>query len=237
MELSFYREPPPELPHPPIPLRILLVVESALVRAWEILRQPLRPGFDLVSAEENRVTGELRQVLCDEVLNRGLVHGFSKKLFVVNRDSKFRNFDGSKTELMPDLCVNIIERPCVAVLSHDGLFIECKPVDAGHSPGSCYCDDGLIRFVRGDYAWTMLEAMMVGYAREGYTIRPKLSKALEDRWATIATRRLPTQCAQSRATRFSEPVCTTEHDRTFEYVESGGQAPPITIRHLWLRRD
>ena len=237
MELSFYRAPLPELPHPPIPLRMLRIVENALVRAWEILRQPLRPGFDLVSANENRVTDELREVLCDEVLGRGLVDGFSQGMFIINRDAKFRNFDGSKRGLMPDLCVNLIDRPQVSVLSHDGLFIECKPVDAGHLVGSCYCDDGLIRFVKGEYAWAMQEAMMVGYVREDYTISPKLNDALQARNGTMRTVRVPSQCAKSKATRFSECVCITKHGRAFEYVGTRQQAPPITIRHLWLRRD
>ena len=237
MEIGFFKELLPELPHPPIPLRVLLIVEQAIATAWEHVRREPTPGFDLLTAGENRITGELREVLCDIVLNQDLVNGFTRQLFVVTRDSKFRTFDGGSLNKMPDLCVTLIDRPRVRKLSHDGLFIECKPVDVDHSVGRCYCDDGLIRFVNGDYAWAMREAMMVGYVREGYTISPKLDGALQARSGTMPTVRFPSQCAKSKATRFSECVCITEHGRAFEYVETGQQAPSISIRHLWLRRD
>src|ERR1035441_3170555 len=79
---------------------------------------------------------------------------------------------------MPDLLVDFIGLPPRAMNSQHGLFIECKPVDADHTVGAHYCDKGIIRFVRGDYAWAMQSAMMIGYARAGYTIIPKLSDAL-----------------------------------------------------------
>ncbi len=235
--VHFYEGLPPELPHPPIRLAYLLVVVEALVKAWEILRERPRTGFDLLAAQENTVTSELREVLCDIVLNCDLVPGFNRKLFVVNREPKFSTFDRGCPDKMPDLCINLIDRPQVRVLSHDGLFIECKPVDADHSVGKHYCGMGMIRFVNGDYAWAMQEAMMVGYVRGDYKISPKLEVALKDRADTIPTDSYPQCCPHSKATQFSEPIHVSIHGRAFTYLETNTAAPPIAIRHLWLRRD
>ena len=42
-----------ELPHPPVPLPVFLIIEAALCAAWNILRLGLRPGFDLSNAPED----------------------------------------------------------------------------------------------------------------------------------------------------------------------------------------
>jgi len=46
-------------------------------------------------------------------------------------------------------------------------------VQSGRAAGGHYCDKGIIRFVRGDYAWAMRDALMVGYVTEGYSITTK----------------------------------------------------------------
>jgi len=226
------------LPHPPIALSVFLIVERAIRRAWQLLRRKPREGFDLAAAEEDGLTNELYEVLYDVVFKQALVKGFDRELLRdVVREPKLRSYNRSSLDKMPDLAFALADRDPVAVPTQDRLFVECKPVDSDHTVGAHYCDKGLIRFVNGEYAWAMSEAMMVGYAREGYTIRPKLGAALEARRATIPTRRFPTRCAVSRATRFSEQVCITEHDRVFPYPGTCTQASSITIRHLWLRRD
>lgn len=227
-----------ELPHPPISPRVLLIVEKAIREAWRLLRERPRPGFDLASATEDPLTHELYEVLYDVVFKHGLVKGFDRGLLrAVAREPKFRSYDRSSLDKMPDLVIALIGRDAVVIPSQDGLFIECKPVDRDHPAGSCYCDKGLIRFVDGDYAWAMQEAMMVGYASEGYTIKPKLGDALRSRLDRVPTRSFPTPCPYSEATSVGERVHVSKHGRTFPYVETGIEAPPITIRHHWLRRD
>jgi hypothetical protein len=237
VEFCFYEELLPELPHPPIPLRVLLIVEEALVRAWEILREHPRRDLDLLTAHEDTLTHGLYETVYDVVFNSGLVDGFDGRLFTtVTRETKLRTFDGRSLDKMPDLLVGLVGRDSYNPRSQDWLFIECKPVNAKHSVGMHYCDRGLIRFVKGDYAWAMREAMMVGYAREGYAISPRLEKALKDRADTIPTDSYPECCPHSKATQFSERVQISTHRRTFHYVETDTAAPPIAIRHLWLRR-
>jgi hypothetical protein len=229
-----------QLPHPPIPLSVFLVVEEALCAAWDRLRTYPKPGFNLLSAEEDVVTLKLHEQLFDVIFDSGAVEGFDAQLFQVgSRAGKVRNYDETSLDKMPDLLIGLIGRRNVFMRTQDGLFVECKPVDSAHSVGTHYCDKGIIRFVRGDYAWAMTSALMIGYARGGYTISSTLTIALrtDTRARSLLTIAFPCQCRQSKPGRNNEAVYVSEHSRTFRYVETKQQAPPITIRHLWLRRD
>lgn len=227
-----------ELPHKPLSLRACIVVEQAVVRAWQWMVENPRAGFDLKTAEENGITHQLHEALFDVVFKNELVDGFNKEIFTVGtRGAELRNFDGSKRDLKPDLLVGFVHRPGVAYPTQDWLFIECKPVDDDHAVGTHYCDKGLIRFVRGDYAWAMQSAMMVGYAREGYSLVSRLSEALAaDRKEPIPTSSEPVCCSRTRANAFAEQVAISKHRRTFSYLENNLPAGIIVVRHLWLRR-
>lgn len=226
------------LPHPPLSLHVHLVVEAAICAAWELMTGHGRAGFDLQASNEDIVTLELYERLYDEVFNKGIVDGFDREIFAsIHREPKIRNFNSLHPDKMPDLFVSFIDRPAGVMNSQHGLFIECKPVDKKHPAGSAYCDKGLIRFVRGDYAWAMQNAMMVGYAREDYSLVPKLSEALAvNRREQIPTSCDPQSCRHTTATVFAEQVAISKHQRTFKYVENDVQAGVIEIRHLWLKR-
>lgn len=226
------------LPHPPLSLRSHLIIEAAIRAAWKLMLTQVRGGFDLQAADEDTVTHELYERLYDEVFDRGIVAGFDREVFAsVRREPKVRNFNGNNLDKMPDLLVEFVDRPAGVMNSQHGLFIECKPVDTDHAVGGHYCDKGLIRFVRGDYAWAMQSAMMVGYARTGYAILPKLPDALRKRAADIPTIEDTCPCPQSKGDPTGEAVHVSKHGRTFRYVDSGKSAPAIAIRHLWLKRD
>lgn len=191
--------------------------------------------FDLALADEDTITQKLHEILVDEVYNSGQVDGFGDNVMhLITREAKYRNFNGETLRKMPDLHVSIIGRSDIRA-SQDGIFIECKPVDREHTVGVHYCDAGIIRFVRGDYAWAMTSAMMIGYAAAGYDIEPKLVTAL-DKSLSIVTDCAPVVCSVSQTVLFCDPTHVSSHQRDFNYVETGKQAPPIELRHLWLRR-
>src|ERR1039457_6039333 len=164
-----------DLPHKSIPLAIHLIVEDALRTSWDKLRENPPAGFLIGTAHEDVVTHELLKILHGEVFDSGEVAGFTRDYFMPPvREAKLENFDGTRRDLMPDLLIGLIGRPKAQIPWQDWLFVECKPVDRKHPAGSAYCDDGLIRFVRGDYAWAMTSALMVGSANKDYCILPKL---------------------------------------------------------------
>ena len=236
MSRIFATSPPQfPVPHPPLPLPFWLIAEEAIRLAWVRLRQRAIDGFNLATADEDAITLKLHEILIDEIYQSGQVPGFDDALMQIGyREAKIRNFNGQHPDKMPDLHISIISRQGIR-RTQDGIFVECKPVDADHTTGVHYCDKGILRFVRGDYAWAMTAAMMVAYAKGGYTIDPKLTDAL-GRSSTIATVSMPTQCASSVAVLFSVPTQITVHSRNFRYTETGKDAPDIAIRHLWLNR-
>lgn len=239
MAVGFYAErgTAPKLPHPAISLAVFLVVENGIRAAWELMRTSPRAGFDLLSEVEDVVTHELYERLYDDVFNQNVVEGFDRELLtVVTRESKIRNYDGDHLDKMPDLLFGLVDRPNVLRATQDWLFVECKPVDLAHPAGVHYCGKGIIRFVRGEYAWAMTSALMIGYARTGYTIFPKLTDALKAS-SIVHTLDYPYQCHSSKSGPSSEVVHISRHARTFSYVETKRPAKAIMIRHLWLRRD
>jgi hypothetical protein len=237
MAFGFYEEGGADLPHAPIPLEVQLIVEDAMRLAWQRLRGRVPAKHNLATATEDEVTHDLFEILYDEVFAQGLVEGFDHERFtVVTREKKVRNFDGTMLDKMPDLHVGIAARENVFMLSQDGLFVESKPVDANHTVGVHYGAKGIARFIRGEYAWAMPAALMVGYASAGYQLDPKLIEALRDRATEFAVLAAPQPCPRSHAVSFSPAVHVSRHGRNFSYLETGLAAPPIQLRHLWLDR-
>lgn len=239
MAYGFYRDDEAVLPHKPIPLAMFLIVEEALRVSWQKLKDRVDPRIDIRTADEDDVTHDLYEVIFDEVYDKGFVDGFDEEHFtVVTRETKLRNYNGEHLDKMPDLMVRVAGRtaPDFHHRSQDWLFIECKPVDADHTVGVHYGAKGIARFIRGDYAWTMTNALMVGYASLGYTIDPKLIETLESRGEEFEVLEMPKRCSRSPVCAGCDPLYSTMHRRTFAYTENGNAAPPIKLRHLWLMR-
>jgi len=196
--------------------------------AWSILHtKPLRP-IDLKTAKETDYTTHLHEILQDHLLDSGTVEGFTREVFSSVGRPEVRNYNGERTGKKPDMVAYLADRPNVKS-SQDGIFIECKPVDSRHSLVSDYCDAGVARFVVGDYAWAMTEALMVGYN----TVHAKPSVALaapfKQRAKVVRASGQPRDCAVSP---YKPVVATTRHKRTFRV--NGRRVPDIRLRHLWL---
>ncbi len=238
MAIGFFHDENIGLPHPPVPLAVYLILEEAVRVAWQRLRSQSPSRIDIGTATEDAITHELYEILFDEVYNAGLVDGFDKERFtVVMRESKLRNYDGTKLDKMPDLLVGIAARESVCRRSQDWIFIECKPIDSGHSPAAHYGSKGIERFLCGEYAWAMVDALMIGYSSAGYALIPKLVDMLRDRAKDFEVLEHPSVCSRSIPSPISLAVHRTFHRRRFNYVENGQPAPPIRLRHLWLNRN
>jgi hypothetical protein len=229
---------PPEryrLPHPRLGLPLILLVRRVLCRAFEKLREG---PFPLAGAHEDKVTAALRAVIENDLRETGSIPGFSRRTYEpVVRQGQVANFDGTRLAKSPDLRFQLRhgdEDPRTVLAEYDALFVECKPVDNAHSAGHCYCDDGLVRFVRGDYAWAMQEGMMLAYVRHGRTIAAHLVPAMQgtERMTSLATIELPRACRTLVDAR-SEPIHVSKHRREFAWPDRKGKACNITIYHLW----
>ena len=228
------------LPHPPLGLPVILLIRRVLLRAFKLLREQ---EYDLAVATEDQVTAALRSTIENRLRQTGEVRGFNKRMFeFVVRQGQWQNFNGTVLTKTPDLFFKLRDDHSQRdrVLSEfDGLFIEAKPMDSTHPAGSKYCDEGLIRFVRGDYAWAMQEAMMLAYTRDGRTISKHLIPVMAqaDRMTSLATIDLPQACpgAGASACPEAEAVHISHHRRNFQWQNEKGAATDITVYHLWHR--
>jgi hypothetical protein len=215
------------LPHPKIPQRIILLICRVINRAWQLLGDMPPDGFNIQSADEKTITRLLVQIIENRLRQNGEVDDFSRELFgKVTRDQQISNVDGKHPDKMPDIFFDL-KREHLPILSRqDGLFVECKPVDHQHTILSCYCKKGLIRYVIGDYAWAMQNALMVGYVKAPYSFK-KLSSVLNGE-----------KSAEFKTVDHFEMVefeiYRSNHDRDFDWPEHQGKACEIAISHLWL---
>jgi hypothetical protein len=223
-------------PHPAIEPRILRLIQRAILHAWELVRTSPPPQFNLQAATEDQITTVLHNTLVNRVLHSRVVRGFTPDLFRVAREPKVWTFDEGSLDKMPDLFFYLISDRTVAFPDQDGLFAECKPVDSRHATGGHYCDRGLCRFIKGEYAWAMREGMMIAYAVNGYTLPDELTSSLAKRTTDIPLVRGPNVVPHTVATTYAQRPHATTHSRPFAYT-TGGTAPEILIHHLWLARS
>ncbi len=224
------------LPHRRLGLPVILLIRRVLSYAMEKLREE---QFNFAKAKEDQVTAALLAVIENRFRQQGTIPGFNQHTYdSVVRQAQVTNYNGTKLGKTPDLCFRLRRDTSQAydgLSEYDGLFVECKPVDANHPVGSKYCDDGLIRFVCGDYAWAMREGMMLAYARNGRTIQKHLVPAMSDRTAklSVVEALAPVNIPAATATEGSERIHRSKHRRVFGWPCNKGQACDITVYHLW----
>jgi hypothetical protein len=225
-----------KVPHPPVDIVVFTILEDAIRAAWEILHQSPPPGLDLANATEDKLNFYLCETLQDRVLNRGIVDGFDENYFQrVQSAPEVRNYNHRHIKKRPDFVVHLTGRAIDVRPSQDGVFVECKPVDAKHALTSQYCDRGIIRFSLGFYAWAMQEGLMVGYTDKALSPVSLLTDAIKMRPKSTLCVSSPALCPFSAASS-SNPTVVSVHRRNFKYLETGHLAPNITLRHLWLQR-
>ena len=222
-----------QLPHPNIANAVLVVAHNAVRRAFALLRDN---QFSLGTAHEDQITQQLQWILEDHLRQTGEVPGFDERVFrKVWRAPEVTNFDGKHPAKKPDLVFELVRDETLVLSSQDALFVECKLVGNTHPVGSVYCNTGISRFIDGDYAWAMQEAMLLGYVRRGYTILGNLEPALatqpyHDRLGQpTATALVPASVSDP----WAEKLRATAHNRNFDWPHRQGPAGKIRLFHSW----
>ena len=215
-------------PHEPVSITLFLALENAIAEAWRILHADRSGPFDPEAAIEPDFTAHLHEILEDRLLDSGDVEGFTRDVFTRVMRPELRNYDWEKPSKKPDMVVALADRPNVKS-TQDGIFIECKMVDSRPSRLNDYCDHGINRFIIGDYAWAMTEALMVGFKN----VHDKPSTALESAFKrpgrpVHAVGKLR-DCNRSMN---NPPTAVSVHKRTFKMFKK--RVPKIKLRHLWL---
>jgi len=212
-----------ELPTPALDDIHLEIIADVLIETWRDLAatHPAIVNSGLEAEITTLVESALVRRLDEDPLWEQMVR-------CVARGKETISFDGAHLEKRPDLSIYLTRR------SHAfPLVIECKIIDR-HSGKhvDLYCEDGVLRFIIGEYAWATSEAFMLAYVRDGSqpldTLVPLLHEAQSSQPDRFATLRLvePTNAAI---------LIRTIHNRTFRYVHvPSGHPGPIAIWHLWL---
>ncbi len=215
------------LPHPKIPKRTILLLCTVIKRAWQLLEEKPPSDFKIQCANEDTITQVLVEIIENRLRKHGEIDGFNSVLFgKVTREPKITNFDKKHPDKMPDIFFDL-KRDKMPILSdQDGLFVECKPVAPKHTLLSCYCKKGLIRFVNGDYAWAMQDALMVGYVTNTYSFKMLTSVLDKNKSAEFKT--------SDHFEMVDFGIYCSNHDRDFDWPEHWGKACKIAISHLWL---
>lgn len=150
----------------------------------------------------------------------------------VSRGSEAISFDGSHLEKRPDLSIHLSGRnPSFP------LVVECKIVSSsGKRDVEAYCENGLRRFIAGEYAWPMQEALMLAYVRDessiANTLTPYLSLSEAISPPPYAIEQMPLDIKLPNV-----DSALSRHARAFQYLVSppANQTPgPISIWHLWM---
>lgn len=222
-----------QLPHPAIDDAILVIAHDAICSALSLLRGS---DFSLGTAHEDQITQQLHWILEDRLRQTGEIPGFDERVFrKVWRAPEVTNFDGNHPAKKPDLVFELVRDNTLVLSSQDALFVECKLVGNTHPVTTAYCNDGLSRFIDGDYAWAMQEGMMLGYVRHSYSLSANLSPVLarEPYYSRLGQPSPLQEMPGGGSTPLAEALHITIHNRAFHWPHARGPAHPIRIVHSW----
>lgn len=214
------------LPLPAIDDTHIEIIVETLLRAYEDICATA--SETALSGSEAEVTA-LLQARLNEIAENDPLWG--QLVSCIVRGAESLSFDGSHLEKRPDLSIYLTERS-----RNFPLVAEAKLLDGpSGKTEKLYCENGIKRFLDGEYAWGTREALMVAYVRDGSSIKSKLSPFLSsgtprnsEKYAVV---KMPVQPSNT-----SKDVARTDHDRTFSYLSQKPHQVPgqISLWHLWL---
>ena len=214
------------LPLPTIQDEHLLAIAEGLWRAFNDIRRD-HPG-EVAKGKEPEVTA-LLQARLNALISEDAIWG--QLVLSIGRGTESISFDGSHIEKRPDLSIVLS-----ATDRRFPLIAEAKILSANAGQTvERYCDQGLRRFVAGEYAWASREAFMIAYVRDGSTINLTLntflSKAQGSKPDPYSVQEPPMPVGHT----IPPDLARTRHGRLFSYPKAQPADPgPISIWHLWL---
>jgi hypothetical protein len=215
-----------ELPLPPLHQEHLHIIVEELLTSWTDLLQR-HPGV-LLDGDEAAINTLMETRLLARLDENPL---WAQMVRAVARGRETVSFDGTHLEKRPDLSLFLTCRNVSFPLA-----IECKIIDkANDKTGKLYCDNGLSRFLTGEYAWATREAFMIAYVRDKSTI----ASTLVPLFVPPASGAIPYAVDAAMIQVGSPPpdLARSSHGRNFRYPL---RQPPrdepgaIALWHLWL---
>jgi hypothetical protein len=223
-----------ELPLARMDDRIVLAIENAIRIGWDRIKATKSGRHILALGSEDEITSRLQDEL-NALRHTRVAYGFTKSQFqTITRSAAYRSYNAQHLNKSPDLVIRLV---CIGPATpiglelYDAMFVECKPLSAKHSLRE-YGENGIVRFVEGQYAWAMPHAMMVAYVSNSKTLPHDLDVLTA---APHDTSKRKYECAgPAMPCPFSRGVHVTAHERPWSYKASHVPGD-IELRHLWLR--
>ena len=220
--------------NPPFSDRLILAIENALRNVWGSLSAKPQFKLQLQRESEVRITALLQKEL-DRLRRAGTAIGYDTTTFESSpRGGEVFNYNRSKDSKRPDLTFKVCgTRSGVGDAFEDAYYIECKIIARKGRPGTReYVQEGVKRFVVGDYAWAMPHAGMLAYHR-GKQILPDILDKYFSRSPNRKKYKLTGKIFRCALSTQKPSVFISEHKREFK-VSNHGLPGPIKIRHMWL---
>ncbi|MCR6629203.1 MAG: hypothetical protein NVV74_03610 [Magnetospirillum sp.] len=217
-----------ELPFAALDEEHLRLIGEALARAWSDLSDTQEAVLATGSEAEINALMETRlcQLLDEDPLWQQLVR-------TVTRGKETVSFNGSRLEMRPDLSIHLSTRT-----PSFPLIVECKLIDpASGKTNTLYCNNGLKRFLSGDYGWGVRESFMLAYVRDQSTTASCLSPFLQGS-RTLEPEPYAIVDLPPSASHPTLDLARTAHNRAFKYPNRHppkDEPGPIAIWHLWLQ--
>jgi hypothetical protein len=215
-----------ELPLLPLHQEHLHVIVEALSAAWADL---LHRHPKILLQEEEAAINTLMETRLLALLDEDPL--WAQMVRAVARGRETLSYDGSHLEKRPDLSLFLTRRNAAFPLA-----IECKIIDEVNSKsGKLYCDNGVSRFLTGEYAWATREALMIAYVRDKSTIASTLAPLFVPSAPDPAP--YAVEGAMSAIGVPPPDLAKSSHSRGFRYPL---RQPPrdepgaIALWHLWL---
>jgi len=217
-----------ELPFPALHDEHLALIADVLALAWSDLAQT---RGQILSAGTEAEINALMETRLNRMIDELPV--WEQLVRSVARGKETLSFDGTNLEKRPDLSLHLWGRT-----PSFPLIVECKLIEAtSGKTRALYCNEGLKRFLTGEYGWAVREAFMLAYVRDQSTTESCLVPFLRDTQKSTLGPYEITGLSPAPG-NLSHDVALSAHQRAFRY--SGRRSPgddpgPISIWHLWVQ--
>ena len=230
--LSISTPPRNSYPHPQYDMAVMRLIIKAIRRAWI----PIALEEHHASVGQERDEVPLNSAMAEELdaLRRSRnLPGFSSDLFeTVVVDAPVKDYLGNRISSRPDITLRLRDiRPGVANHWVDAIYIECKRIRQSSNIGN-YFSSGMKKFLDGQYAWAVQQAIMIGYVETSQ----ELPDALHDRLCRLdmpkTAQLVPYKNKLVRPSGKPYAAFTTHH-RTWKH-ENDDLPGDIELTHVWL---
>lgn len=217
--------PVPALPFGALQRAHMDCILELILAAWQNIQA--NPANNIKNYDEPDITLLLEVELNNFRLSDPI---WEAMISSIARGKESVTYDARHIEKKPDLSIYLTSNK----LSNFALAVECKIIGGGRTVRN-YCDDGLVRFIKGEYAWAWQQGFMLAYVRNSTTIQSVLEPHLKASQSVspdpYQTKSLPAAVSITGA-----DVARSTHDRTFAYLPPHQASRPglIDIWHVWL---